>query len=155
MQPLSVDIKILDTRINQQWPLPQYATQGSAGLDLRAMFKEHDIYIEPNQTILIPTGIAIHIKDPNVAATILPRSGLGHKAGIVLGNLVGLIDSDYQGELMISAWNRGINTYQIMQGDRIAQLVFIPIIKPTFNIVDTFDDHTNRNQQGFGHSGLH
>lgn len=146
-----IDIKILDPRVGEQFPLPAYATQGSAGLDLRACLDDA-LTIEPGQTHLIPTGLAIHIKDPSIAATILPRSGLGHKHGIVLGNLVGLIDSDYQGQVMISCWNRGQETFVIEPGERIAQLVFVPVIQAQFNIVSDFND-TERGAGGFGHSG--
>ncbi|WP_086981690.1 dUTP diphosphatase [Vibrio aphrogenes] len=146
-----IDVKILDSRIGNQFPLPAYATEGSAGLDLRACL-DQDLSIEPGQTHLIPTGLAIHIADPGLAATILPRSGLGHKHGIVLGNLVGLIDSDYQGPLMVSIWNRGQETFTIEPGDRIAQLVFVPIVQAEFNVVEDFDA-TERGEGGFGHSG--
>lgn len=146
-----INLKILDPRIGKQFPLPAYATEGSAGLDLRACL-DQSLTVEPGQTHLVPTGLAIHIGDPSLAATILPRSGLGHKHGIVLGNLVGLIDSDYQGQLMISVWNRGQDTFTIEPGDRIAQLVFVPIIQAEFNLVDDFDN-TDRGEGGFGHSG--
>ncbi|HBV76702.1 MULTISPECIES: dUTP diphosphatase [Vibrio] len=146
-----IDLKVLDPRIGKQFPLPAYATEGSAGLDLRACL-DQSLTVEPGQTHLVPTGLAIHIGDPSLAATILPRSGLGHKHGIVLGNLVGLIDSDYQGQLMISVWNRGQDTFTIEPGDRIAQLVFVPIIQAEFNLVDDFDN-TDRGEGGFGHSG--
>lgn len=146
-----IDLKILDDRIGNQFPLPAYATEGSAGLDLRACL-DGDLIVEPGQTHLVPTGLAIHINDPSLAATILPRSGLGHKHGIVLGNLVGLIDSDYQGQLMVSVWNRGQDTFTIEPGDRIAQLMFVPVIQAEFNIVADFDT-TERGEGGFGHSG--
>lgn len=146
-----IDLKILDSRIGDQFPLPAYATEGSAGLDLRACL-DNALMVEPGQTHLVPTGLAIHIGDPNLAATILPRSGLGHKHGIVLGNLVGLIDSDYQGQLMVSVWNRGQDTFTIEPGDRIAQLVFVPVVQAEFNIVADFDV-TQRGEGGFGHSG--
>lgn len=146
-----IDLKILDSRIGNQFPLPAYATEGSAGLDLRACLDD-DLIVEPGQTHLVPTGLAIHINDPSLAATILPRSGLGHKHGIVLGNLVGLIDSDYQGQLMVSVWNRGQDTFTIEPGDRIAQLVFVPVVQAEFNIVEDFDA-TKRGEGGFGHSG--
>jgi dUTP pyrophosphatase len=146
-----IDLKILDERIGNQFPLPAYATEGSAGLDLRACLDEA-LTVEPGQTHLIPTGLAIHIADPKLAATILPRSGLGHKHGIVLGNLVGLIDSDYQGQLMVSVWNRGQDTFTIEPGDRIAQLVFVPVVQAEFSIVEDFDA-TKRGEGGFGHSG--
>lgn len=143
--------KILDKRLGQEFPLPSYATEGSAGLDLRAMLTENCV-LSPGQTLLIPTGIAIHIGNPELAALILPRSGLGHKHGIVLGNLVGLIDSDYQGELMISCWNRGTEAFTINIGERIAQLVLVPVIQASFEFVDTFE-MTERGEGGFGHSG--
>ncbi|GEA62142.1 dUTP diphosphatase [Vibrio comitans] len=146
-----IDLKILDSRIGKQFPLPQYATEGSAGLDLRACLDEA-LIVTPGQTHLVPTGLAIHIGDPSLAATILPRSGLGHKHGIVLGNLVGLIDSDYQGQLMVSVWNRGQDTFTIEPGDRIAQLVFVPVVQAEFNLVEDFDA-SNRGEGGFGHSG--
>ena len=147
----SIDYKILDDRIGQSIPLPEYATDGSAGMDLRACIDE-SLTIEPGQTILIPTGVAIHIADPSIAATILPRSGLGHKHGLVLGNLVGLIDSDYQGQLFISCWNRSQTPYTIETGDRIAQLVFVPVVKVSLNPVNSFDN-SERGSGGFGHSG--
>ncbi len=146
-----IQLKILDNRLKNSFPLPEYATNGSAGMDLRAMINE-PLSLKPNQTELIPTGIAIHIDDPNLAATILPRSGLGHKHGIVLGNLVGLIDSDYQGQLFVSCWNRSDKLYQIEVGDRIAQLVIVPIVKALFVEVKEFID-TDRGSGGFGHSG--
>ena len=147
----SIDYKILDERIGNSIPLPSYATDGSAGMDLRACIDD-SLTIEPGQTSLIPTGIAIHIADPGIAATILPRSGLGHKHGLVLGNLVGLIDSDYQGQLFISCWNRSDKAYTIEMGDRIAQLVFLPIVQVNLNAVESFDN-TERGAGGFGHSG--
>ncbi|WP_261834250.1 MULTISPECIES: dUTP diphosphatase [Vibrio] len=146
-----IDLKILDPRIGKQFPLPQYATEGSAGLDLRACLDEA-LIVTPGQTHLVPTGLAIHIGDSSLAATILPRSGLGHKHGIVLGNLVGLIDSDYQGQLMVSVWNRGQDTFTIEPGDRIAQLVFVPVVQAEFNLVGDFDA-SQRGDGGFGHSG--
>ena len=146
-----VNYKILDKRIGDTIPLPHYATTGSAGMDLRACIDEL-LTIKPGETHLIPTGMAIHIADPAFAATILPRSGLGHKHGIVLGNLVGLIDSDYQGQLFISCWNRGDTEFTIEEGDRIAQLVIIPVVQVTLNQVDSFDE-TDRGAGGFGHSG--
>jgi dUTP pyrophosphatase len=145
--------KILDARLGQQFPLPEYATSGSAGLDLRAMLQV-DTVLEPGQTLLIPTGLSIHIGDPNLAALVLPRSGLGHKHGIVLGNLVGLIDSDYQGELMVSCWNRGQTTFTIEVGERIAQLMLVPVIQAQFELVEQFDS-SERGAGGFGHSGSH
>ncbi len=149
----TLQAKILDPRLGQDFPLPTYATQGSAGLDLRAMLQS-DALLEPGQTLLIPTGLAIHIGDPALAALILPRSGLGHKHGIVLGNLVGLIDSDYQGELMVSCWNRGQTSFTIAVGERIAQLMLVPVIQAQFELVNTFDD-SERGIGGFGHSGSH
>ncbi|WP_153448098.1 MULTISPECIES: dUTP diphosphatase [Vibrio] len=146
-----IDLKILDSRIGTQFPLPTYATEGSAGLDLRACLDEA-LIVAPGQTHLVATGLSIHIGDPSLAATILPRSGLGHKHGIVLGNLVGLIDSDYQGPLMISVWNRGQEAFTIEPGDRIAQLVFVPVVQVEFNLVDSFDS-SERGEGGFGHSG--
>jgi len=145
--------KILDPRLGQDFPLPEYATSGSAGLDLRAMLQA-DTTLEPGQTLLIPTGLSIHIADPGLAALVLPRSGLGHKHGIVLGNLVGLIDSDYQGELMVSCWNRGQSAFSIAIGERIAQLVLVPVIQAQFELVTEFDS-SDRGAGGFGHSGSH
>lgn len=146
-----IELKILDSRIGKQFPLPAYATPGSAGMDLRACL-DNALTIEPGETHLLPTGLAIHIADPALAATILPRSGLGHKHGIVLGNLVGLIDSDYQGQLMVSVWNRGQTTFTIEPGDRIAQLVFVPVVQASFEVVEEFDS-SERGEGGFGHSG--
>lgn len=147
----AIQLKILDKRIGTVFPLPRYETADAAGIDLRACLEE-SLIIAPGQTHLIPTGIAIHIGDPHIAAVILPRSGLGHKHGLVLGNLVGLIDADYQGPLMVSCWNRGLASYTIEPGDRIAQLVFVPIVRAQFNIVDQFVS-TERGIGGFGHSG--
>ncbi|MGG5288030.1 dUTP diphosphatase [Pseudomonas shirazensis] len=147
----ALQAKILDPRIGAEFPLPQYATPGSAGLDLRAMLQQ-DTVLEPGQTLLIPTGLSIYIGDPGLAALILPRSGLGHKHGIVLGNLVGLIDSDYQGELMVSCWNRGNSAFTINVGERIAQLVLVPVVQAHFDIVEAFDE-SQRGAGGFGHSG--
>ncbi len=147
----SVKLKILDHRIGKEFPMPAYATPGSAGIDLCACLAT-ELIIEPGETQLIPTGISIFIEDPNLCATLLPRSGLGHKHGIVLGNLVGLIDSDYQGPLMVSCWNRGTQTYKITPGDRIAQLAFIPVVQARFDIVHSFET-SRRGQGGFGHSG--
>ncbi len=147
----ALQAKILDPRLGSDFPLPQYATPGSAGLDLRAMLKE-DCVLEPGQTVLIPTGLSIYIADPNLAALVLPRSGLGHKHGIVLGNLVGLIDSDYHGELMVSVWNRGHAGFTINPLDRIAQLVIVPVLQVGFNIVDDFDA-SHRGEGGFGSTG--
>ncbi len=146
-----IDIKILDTRVGTEFPLPAYATPGSAGLDLRACL-DKELVVTPGSTTLIPTGLAVHVADPQLAAVILPRSGLGHKHGIVLGNLVGLIDSDYQGQLMVSVWNRSEQPFTITPGDRIAQLVFVPVIQAEFNIVEEFTQ-TERGDGGFGHSG--
>lgn len=146
-----IDLKILDSRIGNEFPLPTYATEGSAGLDLRALINE-PLTVKAGETVLIPTGISIYIADPNLAAVILPRSGLGHKNGIVLGNLVGLIDSDYQGPLMVSLWNRSNEDFTVNVGDRIAQLVFVPVVQATFNIVQDFAQ-TERGEGGFGHSG--
>ena len=147
----SLQAKILDPRIGAEFPLPQYATPGSAGLDLRAMLQQ-DLLLEPGQTVLIPTGLSIYIADPGLAALILPRSGLGHKHGIVLGNLVGLIDSDYQGELMVSCWNRGSSAFNIAIGERLAQLVLVPVVQAHFELVSEFDE-SQRGSGGFGHSG--
>lgn len=146
-----IEVKILDPRIGQQFPLPAYATPGSAGMDLRAML-EADITLAPGETQLIPTGIAIHVADPSLAAVILPRSGLGHKNGIVLGNLVGLIDSDYQGPLMVSCWNRSDTPFTLTIGERLAQLVFMPVVQAQFTLVDEFE-RSDRGEGGFGHSG--
>lgn len=146
-----IDIKILDSRVGKQFPLPSYATAGSAGLDLRACL-DGPLPLPPGATLLIPTGIAIYLADPNLAAVVLPRSGIGHKQGVVLGNLIGLIDSDYQGELMISAWNRSQQAFTITPGERIAQMVLIPVVRVTFNIVEAFTE-SERGLGGFGHSG--
>lgn len=146
-----IQAQILDSRLGTEFPLPEYATKGSAGLDLRAMLNE-DLRLEPGQTVLIPTGLAIYIEDPSLAAMILPRSGLGHKHGIVLGNLVGLIDSDYQGQLQISCWNRGSSSFTITPGDRIAQLVLVPVIQAQLDITDNFME-SERAAGGFGHTG--
>jgi dUTP pyrophosphatase len=150
-RPLKV--RILDARIGKEFPLPAYATGGSAGLDLRACL-DTPLELEPGDAQLIPTGLAIHVEDPGLAAVILPRSGLGHKHGIVLGNLVGLIDSDYQGQLMVSAWNRGDVTYIIKPGERIAQLVVVPVVQVELQVVEDFADSA-RGAGGFGHSGSH
>lgn len=146
-------IKKLDARLGGSLPLPAYGTEGSAGLDLRACL-DAPLVLEPGQTELIGTGLAIHIADPGLAAMILPRSGLGHKHGIVLGNLVGLIDSDYQGELMISCWNRGQSTFTIEPGERIAQLVLVPVVQAEFEWVESFEE-SDRGAGGFGHTGRH
>ena len=148
-----VDVKILDPRVGKEFPMPEYATHGSAGMDLRAILDE-DKTLLPGETLLIPTGLAIHIANNNMAAVILPRSGLGHKHGIVLGNLVGLIDSDYQGQLFVSCWNRGKTTFVIKPGERIAQLVFIPVVQANLNIVESFEQ-SQRGEGGFGHTGSH
>jgi len=147
----SVELKILDERVGDSIPLPHYATGGSAGLDMRACIDEA-LTVEPGETVLVPTGLAIHIGDASVAAVLLPRSGLGHKHGLVLGNLTGLIDSDYQGQVFISCWNRSANRYEVQPGERIAQMVFVPIEQVRFRIVDEFDD-SDRGAGGFGHSG--
>lgn len=149
----NIKLKILDKRIGDSVPLPHYATDGSAGLDLRACLDE-PLELKPGSTTLLETGIAIHIDDPSIAATILPRSGLGHKHGIVLGNLVGLIDSDYQGPLMVSCWNRGEKTYTVTPGERIAQLVIVPVLRAKFEVVDDFAE-SERGEGGFGSSGQH
>ena len=146
-----IQLKILDPRIGESIDLPEYATDGSAGMDLRAALDE-TTEIKPGETLLIPTGLSIYVEDPNMAAIILPRSGLGHKHGIVLGNLVGLIDSDYQGQLFVSCWNRGDKNFSIEVGDRIAQLVIVPVIQTSFEVVDEFIS-TERGAGGFGHSG--
>ncbi|MFF7706542.1 dUTP diphosphatase [Pseudomonas sp. NPDC007930] len=147
----ALQAKVLDPRLGSEFPLPAYATPGSAGLDLRAMLKESTV-LGPGQTVLIPTGLAIHIADPGLAAMVLPRSGLGHKHGVVLGNLVGLIDSDYQGELMVSCWNRGQTPFTIEVGERIAQLILVPVVQAQFEVVEHFDS-SQRGSGGFGHSG--
>lgn len=146
-----VELKILDKRIGSKFPLPQHATAGSAGLDICACIDEH-IHIAPGEAHLIPTGIAIHIKEKHIAAMLLPRSGLGHKHGIVLGNLVGLIDSDYQGQVFVSLWNRGAKTFALEPGDRIAQMIFVPIVPTEFEVVDEFRE-SSRGAGGFGHTG--
>jgi len=147
----NIQLKILDSRLGDSIALPDYATSGSAGMDLRACLSEK-LTINPQQTVLIPTGIAIYIGDPNLAAVLLPRSGLGHKHGIVLGNLVGLIDSDYQGQLFVSCWNRSDTPFDIEVGDRIAQMVFVPIVQVEFEQVEEFD-LSARGAGGFGHTG--
>lgn len=149
----ALQAKVLDARLGQEWPLPSYATEGSAGLDLRAML-DAPLTLEAGQTSLLPTGLAIHIADPGLAAMILPRSGMGHKHGIVLGNLVGLIDSDYQGQLMVSCWNRSSSAFTINPGERIAQLVLVPVLQAQLQIVEEFDD-SQRGAGGFGHTGTH
>ncbi|MFZ1342849.1 dUTP diphosphatase [Thiothrix eikelboomii] len=146
-----IEYKILDPRLGQTFPLPTYATSGSAGMDLRACL-DQALTLNPGETQLIPTGLALHIGDPNLAAMILPRSGLGHKHGIVLGNLVGLIDSDYQGQLFISCWNRGQQSFVIEPGERIAQLIIVPVVQADLVAVENFDQSV-RGSGGFGHSG--
>ena len=147
----SIQLKVLDPRIGREFPLPRYETEGAAGLDLRACI-DAPARIAPGETLLVSSGIAIHIADPGLAAVALPRSGLGHKHGIVLGNLVGLIDSDYQGPIGISVWNRGDEPFTIEPGDRIAQLVFLSVARARFEVVDAFAE-TDRGEGGFGHSG--
>ncbi|MEC7860000.1 MAG: dUTP diphosphatase [Pseudomonadota bacterium] len=147
----SIQLKILDPRIGDAIPLPHLATDGSAGMDMRACIDD-ELEVEPGETVLIPTGLAIYIADNKLAAVLLPRSGLGHKHGLVLGNLTGLIDSDYQGQVFISCWNRSKSTYVIKPGERIAQMVFIPVERVTFDVVDEFEE-TVRGEGGFGHSG--
>ena len=149
----SIQVKILDKRLGDEFPLPDYATPGSAGIDLRACV-EVAMELNPGETQLIPTGMAIYIGDPGIAATILPRSGLGHKHGIVLGNLVGLIDSDYQGQLFVSCWNRGREPFTINPGERIAQMVFVPVIQAQFEVVEEFEE-SHRGEGGFGSTGKH
>ncbi len=148
-----IQLKILDPRIGQAFPLPAYATDGSAGLDLRACV-DGPLEIKPGESHLIPTGIAIHIGDPGLAAVLLPRSGLGHKKGIVLGNLVGLIDSDYQGQVFVSCWNRSSDSFTINVGERIAQMVFLPVVQAEFDVVAEFEE-SSRGAGGFGHTGHH
>jgi dUTP pyrophosphatase len=147
----SIELKILDSRIGDSIPLPHYATSGSAGLDMRACI-DAAIKVEPGETVLVPTGLAIHIGDADLAAVLLPRSGLGHKHGLVLGNLTGLIDSDYQGQVFISCWNRSDKAYEVQPGERIAQMVFVPVEQVHFEVVEEFDD-SSRGEGGFGHSG--
>jgi len=148
-----IQVKILDQRIGNEFPLPAYATAGSAGMDLRACI-DADMEIKPGETKLIPTGISVYLADPGLAAILLPRSGLGHKHGIVLGNLVGLIDSDYQGPLMVSCWNRGSESFTLNVGERLAQMVIVPVLQASFEVVDEFHA-TQRGEGGFGHSGSH
>ena len=147
----TIDLKIIDPRIGKDFDLPEYQTDGSAGVDLQACI-DQTVSIKPGDTELIPSGIAIHIKDPNLAAVLLPRSGLGHKKGLVLGNLVGLIDSDYQGQVFISCWNRGSKHIDIEPGMRIAQMVFLPVEQVNFNVVEDFNE-SERGSGGFGHTG--
>jgi dUTP pyrophosphatase len=149
----TVQLKILDERIGKDIPLPEYATDGSAGMDLRACL-DAPLTLQPGQTELIPTGIAIYIEDPGLAAMLLPRSGLGHKHGIVLGNLTGLIDSDYQGQLFVSTWNRGNEAFTIEPGERIAQMIIVPVVQVAFEQVEEFEA-SHRGAGGFGHSGRH
>ena len=146
-----IELKILDPRVGDSIPLPHYATSGSAGLDMRACLDE-PLTVAPGETALVPTGLAIHICDAGLAAVLLPRSGLGHKHGLVLGNLTGLIDSDYQGQVFISCWNRGSKSYEVKPGERIAQMVFVPVQQVQFKLVDEFAD-SDRGEGGFGHSG--
>ena len=148
-----IQLKILDSRVGNEIPMPHYATDGSAGIDLRACL-ESEITLQPGDTTLIPTGIAVHIDDQQLAAVLLPRSGLGHKHGIVLGNLVGLIDSDYQGQIFVSCWNRGEKAFTIGIAERIAQMVFIPVVQAEFELVTEFSA-TERGEGGFGHTGSH
>jgi len=148
-----IQLKILDPRIGTDFPLPDYATDGSAAMDLRALLDE-PLAVAPGETHLIPTGLAIHIGDPSLAAVLLPRSGLGHKHGVVLGNLVGLIDSDYQGQLFVSCWNRGNEAFTIAVGERIAQMMFVPVVRVGFDVVTDFD-LSARGEGGFGHTGRH
>ena len=151
MNEHSIRLKVLDARIGPEFPFPRYETEGAAGLDLRACI-DAPAEFAPGGTDLVPSGIAVHIADPGLAAVVLPRSGLGHRHGIVLGNLVGLIDSDYQGQIFISVWNRGREPFTIEPGERIAQLVFLPVVRPRFEVVEAFDE-TGRGESGFGHSG--
>lgn len=148
---MKLQVKILDSRLGTTWPLPHHATAGSAGIDLRACLDE-PLLLQPNSTVLVKTGLAIYIADPHYAGLILPRSGLGHKHGIVLGNLVGLIDSDYQGELMVSVWNRGTGDFMLEPGERMAQYVLVPVIQAQFDIVTEFEQ-SERGRGGFGHTG--
>ncbi len=147
----SVELKILDDRLGDSIPLPHYATDGSAGLDMRACIDD-PLVVEPGDTVLVPTGLAIHIGDASLAAVLLPRSGLGHKHGLVLGNLTGLIDSDYQGQVFISCWNRSNKAYEVKPGERIAQMIFVAVEQVKFEVVDEFND-SSRGEGGFGHSG--
>ena len=146
-----VQLKVLDPRLGGEWPLPDYATEGAAGMDLRACI-DAPLTVRPGETVLIPTGFAMHIGDESLAAVILPRSGLGHRHGIVLGNLVGLIDSDYQGQVYVSCWNRSGESFTIEPGERIAQMVFVPVVRAAFEVVERFEE-TARGAGGFGHSG--
>ena len=148
-----IQLKILDPRLGGEFPLPHYATDGSAGMDMRACVDEA-LEMAPGETHLIPTGMAIHVEDPGLAAILLPRSGLGHKHGIVLGNLVGLIDSDYQGQVFVSCWNRGDESFTVKPGERIAQMVIVPVVRADFEIVEEFVS-SERGAGGFGHTGRH
>ena len=148
-----IQLKILDPRLGNEFPLPHYATDGSAGMDMRACLDE-PLELAPGDTHLIPTGLAIHVADTGLAAILLPRSGLGHKHGIVLGNLVGLIDSDYQGQVFVSCWNRGNKTFIVEPGERVAQMVIVPVVRAEFDIVEDFDA-SERGAGGFGHTGRH
>jgi dUTP pyrophosphatase len=147
----TVKVKVLDPRVGSELPLPAYATDGSAGMDLRACLAA-PLELAPGEAQLVPTGIAIHIADPGLAAVLLPRSGLGHKHGVVLGNLVGLIDSDYQGQLMVSLWNRGREPFTVQPGERIAQMVVVPVVRARFEVVESFEESA-RGAGGFGHTG--
>ena len=148
----SIELKILDPRIGDSIPLPHHATGGSAGMDMRACIDE-PLTVAPGETVLVPTGLAIHVADPGLAAVLLPRSGLGHKHGLVLGNLTGLIDSDYQGQVFVSCWNRSDHSFEIKPGDRLAQMVFVPVVQAQFEIVNEFEQ-SQRGSGGFGHTGL-
>ena len=152
VQTQAIEVKLLDPRFGDEWPLPAYATEASAGLDLRAAL-EAPLVLGPGETALLPSGIAIHLADPHLCAVVLPRSGLGHRHGIVLGNGTGLIDADYQGPLLISVWNRSQETFTIQPGDRIAQLVVLPVTRVSLQVVDTFADSA-RGEGGFGHTGV-
>ena len=147
----SIQLKVLDPRVGDSIPLPHYATAGSAGLDMRACI-DAALTVAPGETVLVPTGLAIYVEDPSLAAVLLPRSGLGHKHGLVLGNLTGLIDSDYQGQVFISCWNRSTKAYEVQPGERIAQMVFVPVEQVRFDVVEEFEE-TDRGAGGFGHSG--
>ncbi|QQP94574.1 dUTP diphosphatase [Lysobacter enzymogenes] len=148
----TLELKILDPRFGDEWPLPAYATPASAGLDLRAAL-EHELVLQPGDAALLPSGLAVHVGDPTMCAVVLPRSGLGHKHGIVLGNGTGLIDADYQGPLLISVWNRGREAYTIQPGDRVAQLVLLPIVRAQLQVVEQFQA-SERGEGGFGHTGV-
>ena len=152
VQTQAIEVKLLDPRFGDEWPLPAYATEASAGLDLRAAL-EAPLELGPGETALLPSGIAIHLADPHLCAVVLPRSGLGHRHGIVLGNGTGLIDADYQGPLLISVWNRSAESFTLQPGDRVAQLVVLPITRVSLQVVDTFADST-RGEGGFGHTGV-